>query len=193
MRHARIASSQPRSVTGQTRDGLSARLPRPRSRLGPHALPSELWRCHMLKPCLTCGLPSDQSRCPDHRPKETRDRRARGYTDAWQRLSRRARTMQPFCSDCGATDDLQADHSPEAWRRHEAGKPIRLQDIDVVCGPCNRRRGAARPAATSTNTAVTHNSAKTAAQRPTRVDRNRYNAPPEGKAQRSLHTERRCA
>ncbi len=100
-----------------------------------------------LKPCIVCGEVSDKSRCAEHRPKETRDRRARGYTDAWQQLSRRARRLQPFCTDCGATEDLQGDHSVEAWERHEAGKPVRLQDIDVVCGPCNRRRGTARPPA----------------------------------------------
>ncbi len=52
--------------------------------------------------------------------------------------------MQPYCSDCGATEDLQCDHSREAWKRKTAGKPIRLKDVDVVCGPCNRARGAAR-------------------------------------------------
>jgi hypothetical protein len=52
--------------------------------------------------------------------------------------------MQPFCLDCGSTDDLQADHSPEAWKRKAAGKPIRVQDITVRCGPCNRTAGAAR-------------------------------------------------
>lgn len=52
--------------------------------------------------------------------------------------------MQPFCLDCGATDDLQADHTPEAWARKAAGKAIRLQDIAVVCGRCNRDRGQAR-------------------------------------------------
>lgn len=52
--------------------------------------------------------------------------------------------MQQFCLDCGATEDLQADHSPEAWKRWEQGLSIRLKDIDVVCGPCNRKRGQAR-------------------------------------------------
>lgn len=102
-----------------------------------------------LRPCLICGEPSDRSRCPDHRPKDTRNHRARGYDSAWDQLSKRARRLQPFCTDCGATADLQADHTPEAWQRKVAGKAIRLQDIDVVCGPCNRRRGAARgPSAT---------------------------------------------
>lgn len=75
---------------------------------------------------------------------QKKSRKQRGYNYAWEKLSKRARRLQPFCSDCNATDDLQADHTPEAWERHEAGLPIRLQDIDVVCGPCNRERGAAR-------------------------------------------------
>mgnify|MGYP000662118958 CR=1 FL=1 len=87
------------------------------------------------KPCLDCGAPSASTRCSAHR----------GYDAAWDRLSRRARKVQPWCSDCGSTEDLQADHSPEAWARHAAGKRIRLRDVDVVCGPCNRERGPARP------------------------------------------------
>ncbi|STZ41714.1 Uncharacterised protein [Mycolicibacterium gilvum] len=88
-----------------------------------------------LKPCIDCGVPSASTRCSAHR----------GYDAAWTRLSQRARKLQRFCSDCGATENLQADHSPEAWARRAAGKRIRLKDIDVVCGPCNTTRGQARP------------------------------------------------
>lgn len=99
-----------------------------------------------VKPCILpgCGEPTELSRCPEHR-KDTRDKRARGYDWHWDQLSRRARRLQPFCTDCGSTEDLQGDHTPEAWRRHYAGRPIRLRDIAVVCGPCNRARGPARP------------------------------------------------
>lgn len=98
-----------------------------------------------LRPCLTCGEPSDRSRCDEHRPRQVKaGAAARGYDAAWNRLSAKARRLQPFCTDCGAVDDLQADHTPQAWARKAGGKPIRLADIDVVCGPCNRRRGAAR-------------------------------------------------
>ncbi len=100
-----------------------------------------------LRPCITCGEPIDGARCPEHaQPSSPKAPAAeRGYDAAWARLSRRARRLQPWCSDCGATEDLQGDHSPQAWARKAAGRPIRLCDIDVVCGPCNRRRGAARP------------------------------------------------
>lgn len=88
-----------------------------------------------LRPCLDCGEPSGSTRCTVHR----------GYDSDWERLSKKARKLQPFCTDCGATENLQADHSPEAWARRAAGKAIRLKDIDVVCGPCNTERGQARP------------------------------------------------
>src|SRR5690625_4902711 len=58
--------------------------------------------------------------------------------------SQRARRLQPFCSDCGREDQLTADHSPAAWQRQAEGKPIRLEDIDVVCRRCNAERGPAR-------------------------------------------------
>ncbi len=94
-----------------------------------------------LRPCLDCGQPSPDARCSP----------CRGYDSRWDELSRRARKLQPFCSDCGATENLQADHSPEAWTRRAAGKAIRLKDIDVVCGPCNTERGQARPDALQHN------------------------------------------
>lgn len=111
----------------------------------------------LSNPCIACGTPTDNgTRCkscetanqrmrlPGGRRRSRASAHARGYNAAWTRLSKRARELQPFCSDCGATTDLQADHSPEAWRRKERGLAIRLRDIDVVCGYCNRKRGAAR-------------------------------------------------
>lgn len=102
-----------------------------------------------MKPCIVCGEPSTTTRCAEHTTRpvpivERASARARGYTSTWDKLSKRARRLQPFCSDCGTTDNLSTDHSPEAWRRHDAGLPIRLQDVDVVCIPCNNRRGPAR-------------------------------------------------
>lgn len=110
-------------------------------------------------PCSLCGELTKDTICDDCRPDAERQRlksvqvkrssAARGYTSKWRRLSERARALQPFCSDCGATDDLQADHSPETWERFNRGLPLRITDVDVVCGPCNRRRGAARGATVS--------------------------------------------
>lgn len=39
---------------------------------------------------------------------------------------------------------MQTDHSPQAWQRKAEGLAIRLADVDVVCGDCNRNRGSAR-------------------------------------------------
>lgn len=97
-----------------------------------------------MRPCLDCGTPSEGPRCPEHATEAKGTRHARGYDAAWTRLSKRARRLQPFCSDCGSTEDLQTDHTPEAWAAKAQGKPIKLSMVDVVCGPCNRARGAAR-------------------------------------------------
>lgn len=104
-----------------------------------------------MKPCLDCGVPADQSRCPKHESQREQDRRsaypkessstARGYDEAWKRISRQARHLQPFCSDCGTTDDLTTDHSAEAWQAWIDHRPITLAMVDVVCRSCNVRRG----------------------------------------------------
>lgn len=100
-----------------------------------------------LRPCVDCGeLAERGTRClacrpPVDRPSST----AAGYDAAWTRLSRRARRLQPFCSDCGAVDDLTVDHSTQAWERHAAKLEITLDLVDVVCRACNSRRGPARP------------------------------------------------
>lgn len=98
----------------------------------------------LFKPCLTCGVPGPARYCPAHQPTRSMPKvspRQRGYDTAWDKLSARARKLQPFCTDCGTRDDLTADHSAEAWERKAQGKPIRLQDVDVVCRTCNARRG----------------------------------------------------
>lgn len=88
--------------------------------------------------CLDCGQPSSATRCPDcaaGRPT---------YDSAWNRLSIRARKAQPFCSDCSTTHDLTTDHTPAAWQRKAAGKPIRLRDVQVLCRRHNSQKGPAR-------------------------------------------------
>lgn len=104
----------------------------------------------VLRPCIDCGTPTLTPRCPAHTKPDTRpSAHTRGYDAAWQKLSTKARAMQPWCSDCHTTEDLTVDHSAHAWARKAAGKRIRLTDVEVVCRPCNSRRGAARgPAAT---------------------------------------------
>lgn len=99
----------------------------------------------MNRPCVTCGEPSPDTRCPAHTVDTKPSATSRGYDHHWDALSRRARRMQPWCLHCGAVDDLQADHLPQAWERRNRGLPIRLADVQVLCGTCNRAAGNARP------------------------------------------------
>lgn len=111
------------------------------------------------RPCRYCGeLIAAGSWCiecdPGHRGKPAGTPKERGYDTQWRRLSERARRIQPYCTDCGTTDDLTGDHSREAWRRKDAGLPIRLRDIDVVCRSCNSKRGQQRPGGSPPHTAL---------------------------------------
>lgn len=91
-----------------------------------------------MKLCVECGEPAEESRCELHprpatpKPSATR----RGYGSAWQRLSKHARRLQPWCSDCGTNNDLTADHL--VW------PATQLEHVDVVCRSCNSKRGATR-------------------------------------------------
>ncbi len=106
----------------------------------------------MTRPCLTCGAPTADTRCPEHATAAQTARhrfrgspRARGYDRQWDLLSARARRLQPWCSWCGVTESLTTDHLPSAWARKAAGKPIRLRDVRVLCGTCNTNAGSSRP------------------------------------------------
>lgn len=102
----------------------------------------------LLKACAICGELSDASKCEPHRKLRrvpAKPPRQKGYNATWDRLSLRARTLQPFCSIPGCNDqDLTTDHSPEAWKRKEKGLVIRLQDVSVLCRSHNSAKGAAR-------------------------------------------------
>jgi len=91
-------------------------------------------------PCLSCGAPSERTRCGGCQPAEQRrldarrgSFRQRGYDSAWDRLSRRARRLQPFCGDCGSREHLTVHHLQ--W------PATRLAHVEVLCSPCNNRRG----------------------------------------------------
>lgn len=106
-----------------------------------------------MRPCLGCGSVGASSWCneckppprPQHHQLGTTER---GYDTAWRKLSERARRMQPWCLDCGATENLTTDHSAEAWARKHDGLTIRLCDVDVLCSDCNTARGSSRPGTT---------------------------------------------
>lgn len=99
----------------------------------------------LIKVCSDCGALTAAARCANCKPRETKKSATRrGYDAAWQRLSTRARRLQPWCSDCGAVDDLTVDHSKDAWEARGSGREITLDMVTVVCRPCNSRRGQAR-------------------------------------------------
>lgn len=112
-----------------------------------------------LRPCLDCQTPARGPRCPACRTAKARAVRAvngpgpsstaKGYDQSWRRLSIAARRLQPWCSDCGTTENLSLDHSPEAWKAKAEGRPITPDLVDVVCKSCNSRRGAARSCVTA--------------------------------------------
>ena len=102
----------------------------------------------IARPCNRCGdvIPSG-SHCTACRPPVPSARR-RGYNTQHDKLSRRARALQPWCSRCGATEQLELDHAAETWERAAAGKTLTLADYrGVYCRDCNRLNGAARGAA----------------------------------------------
>jgi 5-methylcytosine-specific restriction enzyme A len=58
----------------------------------------------------------------------------RGYGTHWQRLATLARRLQPWCSICGATQDLTTDHVNPATR---GMRGLTLADVQVLCRRCN--------------------------------------------------------
>lgn len=68
-----------------------------------------------------------QHRLPTHPGRIARTR----YDAAWNRLSKQARTEQPWCTRCGATDDLTVDH---VLPGSTAG------GVMVLCRSCNSRK-----------------------------------------------------
>jgi 5-methylcytosine-specific restriction protein A len=105
-----------------------------------------------LKACLDCGELTEGVRCEECSPGTATLRglsaRQRGYDAAWERLSKRARELQPWCLDAHlgpCRGELTADHLPTAWQRKDAGLPLRLVDVEVVCQGHNDARGSSRP------------------------------------------------
>ena len=98
------------------------------------------------KTCIECGEPSEKARCRRsigpriHAIGKPEDTTGSGINSVAE-----PDACNRFCSDCGTVEDLESDHLPTAWERKAQGKPLRLADVDVVCGACNRKRGSARP------------------------------------------------
>lgn len=96
----------------------------------------------LMQPCLVCGELSDRNRCTQHRPKDQRprDRVTRAGTQRWKRLSAHLRAQQPFCTRCGAVDDLTVDHIVPLSAGADPYNPTNLQ---VLCRRCNSQKGGA--------------------------------------------------
>lgn len=89
-------------------------------------------------PCLYCGVISRGGTCRQCKAAiEARDpkrqQRHRQYDYEWTRLSRLARTLQPWCSRCGSKNDLTADH---ILSLANGGSNI-LENVMVLCRKCN--------------------------------------------------------
>jgi len=79
-------------------------------------------------------------RCPPcSRAKERArgTRTSRGYDNDWLRLSANAIAQHPYCSNCGSTEDLTADHIVPKARR---GRNV-LSNVQVLCRSCNASKG----------------------------------------------------
>jgi len=64
------------------------------------------------------------------------DRHQRGYGNEWYRLSAKARKAQPWCTYCGSTIDLTADHIIPLKR----GGASSYANMQVLCRRCNSRK-----------------------------------------------------
>lgn len=57
----------------------------------------------------------------------------RGYDARWQSLTRVQLAQQPFCAECGTTEDLTVDHVLPLAR----GGRSELSNVQTLCRSCN--------------------------------------------------------
>jgi len=91
-------------------------------------------------PCLYCGVLSRGSACKQClNAIQSRDpkRKNRKYDYEWNKLSKLARQIQPWCSRCGSKKDLTADHILSIAN----GGQNTLENIMVLCRKCNSSKG----------------------------------------------------
>jgi 5-methylcytosine-specific restriction endonuclease McrA len=93
-----------------------------------------------LRPCPGCGILVRDSRCKQcARLQQARNprRRHNQYDYEWQKMSRLARALQPWCTKCLSTQDLTADHILSI----KNGGLNTLDNISVLCRKCNSSKG----------------------------------------------------
>jgi 5-methylcytosine-specific restriction endonuclease McrA len=86
----------------------------------------------MLRACIVCAAPSDQSRCPEHRTKKRN-----GSTSAWRKV--RAKVIERdkgICSYCGDPGSNEVDHVVPL----DAGGTDDMENLVCACGWCNRSK-----------------------------------------------------
>jgi len=100
----------------------------------------------VLKPCITCGVPTTATRCEAHTlPKYDApgraSRQSRGYDAAWQRLSSKIRAARPWCELCGTSQaSLTVDHIIPM----SLGGDNSAGNLRVLCLDCHNRYGATK-------------------------------------------------
>lgn len=93
-----------------------------------------------VRPCSGCGILVRDSRCyACARLQALRNprRRHNKYNYEWQKMSKLARQLQPWCTKCGTDRDLTADH---ILSLAEGGLNT-LDNISVLCRKCNSSKG----------------------------------------------------
>jgi 5-methylcytosine-specific restriction endonuclease McrA len=92
--------------------------------------------------CLECGLLGQlrDGRCGNCYRQAQRLRNAirHQYTGSWPAIRRALLATHPWCRDCGATADLTVDHIVPVAR----GGGHERHNLQVLCRPCNSRKGA---------------------------------------------------
>lgn len=90
----------------------------------------------MNRPCLDCGTPTPNTRCPPCQRAHQRrrpTRTARGYGPNWQRIRSQILANQPTCAICRTAPATTVDHiTPK--NRGGTDHPTNLQP---ACHPCN--------------------------------------------------------
>ncbi len=89
--------------------------------------------------CLDCGRRTKGSRCATCQARRDGARGTttqRGYGHKHQRRARAVIAAQPWCTLCGRTRDLTADHIAPLARGGDPLGPLR-----VLCRRCNSGRG----------------------------------------------------
>lgn len=84
-------------------------------------------------------LDNTGNRVPAGAPRPRSAARRIRSTAAWQTASANTIAQQPWCTTCGATTDLTADHIQPISR---GGHPLHPSNLRTLCRTCNSRKGA---------------------------------------------------